>query len=226
MAVVNRPPERVDTGRQAAWWAVVSAGLAPVLLIGAWVIAETAQPASYSPARQTVSVLAGYAGTDRWIMTTGLIVVGCCHLVTGAGLTGARTRARAALMLAGVASIGIALSPEPAHEASLRHLALTVLAAAAITIWPLLAARAPPPLALSGPACAAVTAVLIVLLCWLLIESQGGSDLGLAERLTTGAQTFWPFPVAIALFRTGRDLRLCPDSQGGTGVITDRCRGT
>lgn len=45
--------------------AVISAGLAPVVLVSAWVIAGTLQPASYSPVRQTVSVLAGHAGTDR-----------------------------------------------------------------------------------------------------------------------------------------------------------------
>jgi hypothetical protein len=51
------------------WWAVVSAGLSPVLATGGWLIADAVQPASYSPIRKTVSVLAGHAGTDRWIMT-------------------------------------------------------------------------------------------------------------------------------------------------------------
>jgi len=53
------------SGRLVSHWATVSAGLAPVLLIGGWVIVDTFQPASYSPVRQTVSVLAGHAGTDR-----------------------------------------------------------------------------------------------------------------------------------------------------------------
>jgi hypothetical protein len=52
-------------GRRMAWWAVVSASLAPALLIGGWFVAGVLQPASYSPVRQTLSVLASDAGTDR-----------------------------------------------------------------------------------------------------------------------------------------------------------------
>jgi hypothetical membrane protein len=185
-------------------WAVASAGLAPVLLITAWAIAGALQPASYSPVRQTVSVLAGHAGADRWLMTTAFVLVGGCHLVTATGMTGIRARARIMLMVAGLASIGIAASPEPVHGSSHQHLAWTVLAAAAITLWPALAARgAPPrPLILSVRGAAAATAVLVALLGWLVIETQGGDALGLAERLTTAAQTTWPFIIAVALQRT------------------------
>ena len=46
-----------------------------------------------------------------------------------------------------------------------------------------------------------VTAGFVGLLGWLLIEAQGGSLLGLAERLTSSLQTSWPFVVAVALRR-------------------------
>ena len=52
-------------------WAVISAGLAPVLLTGDYLVAGALQPASYSPMRTTISAMAGQAGTDRWIMTGG-----------------------------------------------------------------------------------------------------------------------------------------------------------
>jgi hypothetical membrane protein len=145
-------------------------------------------------------VLAGEAGTDRWIMTTALFLVGCCHVVTAAGLSGVRIRARFLLAAAGLASIGIAASPEPARGSSLVHLAWTVLGAAAITIWPAFAVRRglSQPLVLSGRVAAAVTAVLIALLGWLIVETQDGDALGLAERLTSAVQTSWPFIVALA----------------------------
>jgi hypothetical protein len=41
--------------------------------------------------------------------------------------------------------------------------------------------------------------VSISLLGWLAIETQGGSVLGLAERLTSSIQITWPFIVALAL---------------------------
>ena len=39
--------------------------------------------------RPTMSMMAGQAGTDRWIMTGGILLVAGCCLVTAAGLTGA-----------------------------------------------------------------------------------------------------------------------------------------
>jgi hypothetical protein len=113
-------------------WAIISAALAPVLLTGAYLIAGIFQPASYSPMRKTISVMAGQAGTDRWVMTGGIVLTGGCYLVTAAGLTGVRASARALLIVAGMAGIGIAASPDPASGATPRHLAWTVLGAVTI----------------------------------------------------------------------------------------------
>ena len=184
--------------------AILSAGLAPILLTGAYLIAGILQPASYSPVRDTISAMAGQAGTDRWVMTGGIVLTGGCYLVTAAGLTGVRASARALLIVAGLAGIGIAASPEPARGATPRHLAWTVLGAVAVAVWPAFAARrvSPRPLILSPCGSAAVTAVFAALLGWLLAETRDGSVLGLAERLTTSIQTCWPFIIAVALRRT------------------------
>jgi hypothetical protein len=183
--------------------AIISAGLAPILLTGAYLIAGIFQPASYSPMRKTISAMAGQAGTDRWIMTGGIFLVGCCYLVTAAGLSGVRASARALLIVAGLAGIGIAASPEPAGGATPRHLAWTVLGALTTAVWPAFAARraSPRPLILSNYGSAAVTAVFVALLGWLFIETRDGSVLGLAERLTSSIQTCWPFIIALALRR-------------------------
>ncbi len=187
-------------------WAIISAGLAPVLLTGAYLVAGILQPGSYSPVRDTISVMAGQAGTDRWVMTGGIVLTGGCYLVTAAGLTGVRASARALLIVAGLAGIGIAASPDPARGATPRHLAWTVLGAVTIAVWPAFAARRVPPrpLILSGCGSAAVTAVFAALLGWLLAETRDGSVLGLAERLTSSIQTCWPCITAVALRRTRR----------------------
>ena len=187
--------------RPVPGWAVVSACLSPVLATVGWLVADAVQPASYSPVGKTISVMAGHAGTDRWIMTWALLLVGGCQLVTAAGLASVGVPARILLVVAGLSSIGIAVSPEPARGSTPQHLAWTALGAVALAVWPaLVARRAPPrPLILSGHGCAVVTAVFIALLGWLIIETQGGSDLGLAERLFLTTETCWPFIVAIAL---------------------------
>ena len=185
-------------------WAVVSAGLAPVLATAGWLIADALQPASYSPIRKTISVMAGHAGTDRWVMTGALLLVGGCQLVAAAGLAGLRVPARILLAVTGLSSIGIAVSPEPVRGSTPQHLVWTSLGAVALAVWPaFVARRAPPrPLILSSFGCAAVTAVFMALLGWLVIETQGGSDLGLAERLFLSIETCWPFIVAITLRQT------------------------
>ena len=228
MPVIPRARET----RQAAWpawlvrrsggtvppWAVVSAGLSPVLVTGGWLIAGAVQPASYSPVRQTVSVLAGHAGTDRWIMTTALFLVGGCYLVTAAGLAAAGMAARIVLIIAGMSSIGIAACPEPAPGSTPQHLAWTSLGAVMIAVCPAFTARraSPRPLILSARGSVAVTIVFIALLGWVVIETRGGRDLGLAERLTSSVQTTWPFVVAVALRRSqpARRRRSAPPGPG------------
>jgi len=205
----------------ARLWAIISAGLAPTVLTGAYLVAGTLQPASYSPVRSTISVMAGQAGTDRWVMTGGIVLTGGCYLVTAAGLTGVRASARALLAVAGLAGIGIAASPEPARGATPPHLAWTVLGAVTIAAWPAFAARraCPRPRILGACGSAAVTAVFMVLLGWLLAETRNGSVLGLAERLTSSIQTCWPFVVAVTLRRTRRP-RPGP-AAGGSGIVKD-----
>jgi hypothetical membrane protein len=196
-------PRAASPSWRVPGWAMASAALAPVAMIAGWLVADALQPPSYSPVRSTVSVLAGLGGTDRWIMTSALILVGACYLVTAAGLSGVRVPARIVLMVAGLSSIGIAVSPEPVRGSTPQHLAWTALGAAAIAVWPAFTARRAPsrPLILSVRGAAAVTAVFLALLAWLVFETQGGAVLGLAERLVSGVQVTWPLIVALALRR-------------------------
>jgi hypothetical membrane protein len=189
---------------RAPGWAVVSAGLLFVLLTAGWLVADSLQRPWYSPVRQTVSVMAGRAGTDAWVMTTALLVAGGCYLVTAGGLTCLRPPARALLVLAGLCSVGIALSPDSPGGPGASHIACTVVGAVTITIWPAVAGwRAPAPLA---RACVLATIVLAGMLAWTVVETQGGDALGLAERLTTTAAVSWPFVIALLWYRTAAGL--------------------
>jgi len=116
--------------------------------------------------------------------------------------------ARILLAVAGLSSIGIAVSPEPTRGSTPQHLAWTSLGAVVLAVWPaFVARRAPPrPLILSSFGRAVMTAVFVALLGWLVIETQGGSDLGLAERLFLSIETCGPFIVAVALRQTRADL--------------------
>ena len=200
-------------------WAVVSAALTPALLVIAFLIGDGLQPTSYSPIRQTMSVLAGQGATDSWVMTGALFLVGGCQLATAVGLTSVRLPARILLVVTGLCSIGVAASPEPATGPGPRHLICAALCAATTAAWPALIARRTPqrPLILNVRVCAAVTAVFAVLLCWVVIETQGGSDLGLAERVTSSVQGMWPLVVAVLLRRAWGDSRISNQQPLPTG---------
>jgi hypothetical protein len=65
-----------------------------------------------------------------------------------------------------------------------------------------------------------MTAVSVAGLAWLAVETRRGNTLGLPERLSSSAQTSWPFVVAFALWR-GQT----PRTLGGTtadGTRDDR----
>jgi Protein of unknown function (DUF998) len=197
-------------GRPVPGWAVGTALLAPVVLVGGWLIADALQPASYSPMRQTMSVLAGHAGTDRWVMTAALLLVGSCQIATGAGLTAVRMPARILLIVTGLSTLGIAATPEPVTGPASRHLAFVVSCVVTTAVWPVLVARRTPaqPWILSVSGCATVTVLFAGLSCWLLIAARdGGGDLGMVERLTSAAQGLFPLVVALALRRTARGRR-------------------
>jgi Protein of unknown function (DUF998) len=198
----------VRAGRPVQGWAVGTALLAPVVLVVGWLIGGALQPASFSPMRQTMSVLAGQSATDRWVMTAALLLVGSCQIATGAGLTAVRMPARILLIVTGLSTLGIAATPEPAAGPTARHLAFAVSCAVTTAIWPeFVARRAPAPSwILSRSGCAAVTLVFAGLSCWLLIAAQDGAgDLGMVERLTSAVQGMFPLFVALALRRVARE---------------------
>ena len=184
-------------------WVLLSAGLSPIVITSGWLIAGLLQPTGYNPVRQTISVLAGSEGSYPWIMTGALYLTCGLYIVTAAGLAQLRPSARLLLVLAGICSAGIASAPEPASGPTAMHLAWTVLGGITIALWPAFAGRlgTSAPFSLRAPTAVIVTVLFVALLSWVLYETQGGRDLGLAERLASSVPTAWPFVVAVALRR-------------------------
>ncbi|VXC39824.1 DUF998 domain-containing protein [Nocardioides sp. AX2bis] len=176
--------------------ALVSAALAPVALIGGWTLAATRQPAAYDATRDTISALAAVGADDRWVMTTGFVVLGGCHVVTALGLTEAHRLGRVVLGAGGVAALGVAVAAEP----SAAHVPVATASFVALSLWPGLSGL---PGRRSGWA---ATVVLGGLLGWFSLE-LGGPRSGLAERVVAGAQVLWPLAVVLALRARGRTSR-------------------
>ncbi|MGH3766634.1 MAG: DUF998 domain-containing protein [Pseudonocardiaceae bacterium] len=181
------------------WWAVLSSASAPVLLIGGWQLAATRQLGGFNPVTQTISALASRGATDPWFMTTALVGVGVCHIITAAGLTPVALPGRLLLATGGAATVVLAGFPLPATGESPVHVAAASVAFSTLSLWPVFAGRRHGP---PGPGISRIAgSVLLGLLGWFGLEFvTEGPRIGLSERFLAGAQALWPL-VAVLLAR-------------------------
>jgi hypothetical membrane protein len=200
---VSSAPSALGASQAVPPWAIASAALCPVFLVGGWLLGAALQQTQYSPLQQTMSVLAGQPGSHPWIMTGALILVGTTQFVTAAGLRQVSTPARLLLVVTGVCTFGVASSPVTLAGPTPIHLAFASSCVFTTAIWPIFVARRSPApsWAVSSYGCAAVTALFAVLSAWVLYASFGGGDLGLAERITSTALGIFPLIVALSLRR-------------------------
>ena len=199
-------------------WAVVSSTIGVLALVGGWLIAQAVQPAGYDPVTQTISALARHDLAHRWIMTTGLALLGAAHLVTAAGLRGVRAASRVVLALAGVTTVGVSIFAEPLHGSSDTHVALATAGFVLLAVWPVTTiVRHSPATVERLPVAVGAALVSTALLLW-VAATQGGGPLGLAERLLTFEQALWPLVVVVVLRRAAPTSRRrgagSPDAAG------------
>lgn len=170
-------------------WVPVSAGLAPVALVGGWTLAASRQHEGFDSIRDTISALAAHGADDRWVMTAALAALGAAHAATALGLDEAAVPGRVLLGLGGVTAALVAAFPQP----STGHLPAATASFVALALWP----------AFSGlPSRAGgrwATAGLVVLLGWLAFEVDGGHLLGLSERVVAAAEALWPLAVVLGV---------------------------
>jgi uncharacterized protein DUF998 len=187
-------------------WALASALVAPIALIGGWTVAAGRQPGHYRPVRQTISALAAHGATDRWIMTAGLALLGAAHIVTALGLRPARVQGRWLLAAGGLSTLVVAAASQPVHGSAAVHVLAATIGFVALSLWPVAAgwpARTDGPPVLRWRTSLTATVVLLVLLAWLAVETQAHDLLGLSERALAGAEALWPLAVVILLRSRG-----------------------
>ena len=201
------------------WWALLSAGAAPVLLIGGWTVASALQPTGSDPLGHTISALAADGATDRWLMTSVFAGIGVCYFVTAYGLKRVRPAGRIMLFLGGVCSIAVAIFPEPGDGGTTpQHAVVTGMGFVTLAAWPCLAMESGPsaPWPLRPAVSAAFTALVLASAAWFLLELHGHGNSGIAERVVTGLQALWPVVVVAGLrYSAGQQGRDRP--YGGAG---------
>ncbi|WP_433318141.1 DUF998 domain-containing protein [Micromonospora sp. CA-269861] len=189
-------------------WALLSAGGAPLFLVGGWTVAQAAQADGFDPVRQTISALAATGADHRWIMTIALALLALCHLTTALGLVSAAPAGRGLLALGGLATVVVAAFPQNPTGDSTTHAVAAGVSFGALAVWPALAVprRAAPsrdrehrhPSARVRGVALAAAAVLLGLVGWFAVEFfSDGAWIGLTERLAAAAEAGVPLAAVL-----------------------------
>ena len=178
-------------GRVDIW--LVSALLAPIVLIGSWVVAPIGWPA-YDSVHQTISELAAGDSPRRVFETVVFVVTGLCHIVTASTLPGLPTAGRVVLGIGGVAVIFVAAYPLPTMaESSVGHTRSAVVHFTAMCLWPAFAVAATGAWIQTPRGAAFSLAVMVAMFAWFGAALRQESLLvGLSERFLAGANVLWP----------------------------------
>ncbi|MFI8003069.1 DUF998 domain-containing protein [Streptomyces sp. NPDC086010] len=215
--------------RTVPWWILLSSMSAPVLLVAGWSVSAELQGPGYDPATSTISILAAEGAGGYWVMTSALVALGFCHVVTACGLRVAAPFGRAALAGGGLSAILLAFFPAPLSGGSFSHGVIVAIGFSLLAVWPVLAMRRRAVDRRGGPGAVAVAApvrreaaplpggtapwglrpwpsvgasVFIWLGgAWFLLSLFVLDTAGAAERVITFAQSFWPLVVVVSCAR-------------------------
>ncbi|MER7728646.1 DUF998 domain-containing protein [Streptomyces sp. NPDC096323] len=212
--------------RSVPLWVLFSAVSAPVLLVGGWTASAVLQGPGYDPASTTISVLAADGAGGYWVMTSALLALGACHVVTACGLRPAAPLGRVALAGGGLSAMLLALFPAPLSGGSFPHGVVVAVGFSLLAVWPVLAVRrgacagrplpgqaALPPVRSApspgpsapwglrpGPSVGA-SVLMWVGGAWFLLALFLPGTAGAAERVLTFGQSFWPPVVVLSCVR-------------------------
>lgn len=175
---------------------LLPAVLAPIVLVGGWNLAASAQTDGFDSLRQSLSSLAALGASHREIMTWTFVLLGACHVGTAALLRSAAGRGRAVLAVGGIATAAVAAVPFSDERDGLAHTVVAAVAFGALALWPLLAAREDGPRVLRARTQRLAAAVLGGLVLWFVVALSVDVLVGLAERAAALAQALWPLAVA------------------------------
>lgn len=191
--------------------AIISSLAAPIIFIGATIVAEALWP-DFDPIKQTISELAAGDAPTRVLMTIAFVLTGLCHITTGSFARGIGIPGRVAIVAAGFTTLGVAIFPLPTVAGtSLEHRLAAMAGFIILAIWPVLGMRLPRSFPwIIRPAGAILSTVFIGVFClWFLaVWSQPALGcVGLIERVAADLQSLWPAVVVLALVLRQRRAR-------------------
>jgi len=181
-------PARPQVIRQPVW-VVVPGVLAPVSLIGGWLLAVALQPDPTRAVWVTISDLAARYASRSYVMTAALSVTGVALVAVAAGLIAARAAGRVALAVSGLGVLGAAAAPLP--DGYPAHSLFAFVALGSLSIWPCLGAREGAARRLGRDRATTVTGIGCALLAILYLVPSLLGGFGMVEKLVAGLELIW-----------------------------------
>jgi hypothetical membrane protein len=180
-------------------WGLWSSLGAPLSLVGGFCWGAARQRAPFDSSVDTISALAAVGADERWIMSTALVLLGACHVLTALALSAARVPGRLVLAAGGLAILVVAAYPLPSQGGSREHFIAAMVAFLCLAVWPLFALRraVDAPRVLSVAVSVAASGVLLALLGWLVVAMFFAGRVGLAERVVAVGEALWPLVVVL-----------------------------
>lgn len=179
--------------------AVLAGLLAPTTLAVAIAVGDTLQPTGYRPADRSMIELAAAGSAYRWLLVGATAIAGLAVIVVAGTIPGLIRRARSILAAGGLATIALALVPAPGGgQFSAAHLAIAILAAGALALWPWFGIRVGAAPTFRPVVVRVIAPVLLGLVVTLPLTARFGLGYGRQERIAALALLAWPAICAVA----------------------------
>jgi hypothetical membrane protein len=192
---------------------LVPAALAPLVLVGGWNLAASAQSEDYDGFRDSLSALAALGAAHREIMTSAFVLLGLAYLGTAALLRDVARPGRVLQALGGLATVTVALVPLSSESDGRGHAVAATAAFVALALWPAFGARPEGPPVLRPAVMRTASLVLALLVGCFGVALATGQLVGAAERVAALAEALWPLIVAWMVRES--------DGGGGTPPVDD-----
>lgn len=193
--------------------AFIAAIIGPIQSIAGWTISGLLRGNDYDPIRQPISDLAALDSSTFWLQSSFFMLGATLWIVASFSAKAFSWPGRAALLISGLATIGLTVFATPSQTSSSElHRFFAIVQFVLMTAFPLLAMRFDRRYHwLIRPAAAiSATVVLTGIALWFLAVwvDPNATNVGLVERVIAVSQTLYLSAIVLVIYKNQRKVSL------------------
>lgn len=187
--------------------AAVAAIIGPIQSISGWTISGLLRGDNYDPIRQPISDLAALDSSTFWLQSSFFILGAILWIVASFSAKAFSWPGRLALLISGLATIGLTVFPTPSQTSSSElHRFFAIVQFVLMTAFPLLAMRFDRRYhwLIRPPAAIGATVALTAIALWFLVVwvDPNATNVGVVERVIAVAQTFYLSALVLIIYKS------------------------